>query len=93
MRFERLGRRACRQRRQHRRFDFDVIVLVEEAANLAHGFRAQLKHFARRQVALFAPEFQTAGDQIGIALPLANLGIVDPVHLVRHRQQSFCQEL
>ena len=86
MRLERTRGGARGERRQHRRLDFDVAMLVEKASNLAHYFRAQLENFARCQITFIAFKFQTAGDQIGVALTLPNLRIVYAMHFVRHRQ-------
>jgi hypothetical protein len=38
-------------------------------------------------------QFQTAGDQVDVALALANLRIVNAVHLVGQRQKRFREEL
>jgi hypothetical protein len=48
---ERAGNRARRFRGQHGRFDFDVAVLVQEAAHLADDFGTTLEDFTRTQFA------------------------------------------
>ena len=85
MRLERPRRRAGCQRRQHRRFDFYKVAVVQETANLAHDFVTQFEYFTRRKIVRVSRfQFQAAGDQIGVALALANFRIVYAVHLVRH---------
>ena len=38
-------------------------------------------------------DLQAPRDQVRVALALANLGVGDAVHLVRHRQHGFREEL
>ena len=78
---------------QHGRLDFDVAVVVEKPAQLAHNFGAHFENFARRYLAFFSFEFQTTRYQVGITLALANFRIVYAVHLVRHRQQRLGEKL
>ena len=71
----------------------DLRHAMEESIKTFTQLGATLEDFARGQFIFLAFQFQTSRDQIGVALSLANLWIADAVHLVRHRQQSFCQEL
>ena len=67
MRLERLGRRARCQRRQHRRFNFDVPVLVEKAANQENFAHFRIHH--QIDVALAVAQFD-----VGEAVPLFRQG-------------------
>ena len=90
--FEGTRRGPGRQRRQHRRFDFNISMILEDSSQLSHHRRAPFKHLARRERVVFL-ELQTAGNQIDVALALPNFGIVDAVHLVRKRQKRLRQKL
>ncbi|MND06802.1 hypothetical protein D3C83_284040 [compost metagenome] len=67
-------------------------MILENVSQLSDRRRARLKNFARREH-LFLLEFQTSGDEVYVTLALTNLGIVNAMHLVRHRQKSFRQKL
>src|SRR5438046_3981412 len=73
---------ACRQRCQHRSFDFHIAALVEEPAYQPDDLRSRFEH---------AADF-TAGDQIGIALAIPKLDFMQPVVLVGWRNESLCQK-
>ena len=91
MRLERLGGGAGRFWREHRRFDLDIAVVLEKAANGRDNPGADFEDLAGGQPVVL--DLQAGTDQIGISLPLANLGIRDAVHFVGHRQHRLRQKL
>jgi hypothetical protein len=93
VRDERARRRAGRQRRKHRRFDFDVAPVVEIAADLADDLRAPLEDLARSQFAGRPFLRRAAGDQVDVALAVAQLLVGHAVIFVGHRQQRLGQKL
>src|SRR5215470_1827271 len=86
-------RRAGRQWRKHRRFDFDVAVIVEIASNLADDSRAPLEDLARSQFAGKSFMRGAARNQINITLAVSQLLVGHAVIFVRHRRQRFGKEL
>src|SRR5262252_8303790 len=93
MRDERPRRRSGRQRRKHRRLDFDVASVVEIAADFADDLRAPLEDLARSQFAWRPFLRRAAGDQVDVALAVAQLLVGHAVIFVWHRQQRLGQEL
>src|ERR1700683_5626847 len=83
MRDKRTRRRSTENRVHHRRFHFDVIARVKKVPDFADDLRALQKSVARF----------LGGDQIEIALPVADLYVRQAVPLFRERQQRFGEEL
>src|SRR5215467_7761628 len=78
------GPRRCASRygMHHRRFHFNVTAAVEESAQLLDNPRAGHKYLAR----LFV------GNQVKIALPIAQFYVRKAVPLFRKRQQGLSEE-
>ena len=66
----------------HRRFDFDVAARIEKAPQLADNLRAPQENFSRAVI----------GDQVQIALPVADLHVGQAVPFFRQRQQRLAQQ-
>ena len=79
---ERPRRRAARNGVHHRRFHFQIVARVEEAANGGDGARANAERLPGCRV----------GGQIEIALAVARLPIAQAVVLLRQRMQRFGQQ-
>src|SRR5215468_8688650 len=93
MRDEWASRRAGRQWRKHRRFDFNVAVIIEISSNLADDPRAPLEDLARSQFAGESFMRGAARNQIDITLAVAQLLVGHAVIFVRHWRQRFGKEL
>src|SRR6185312_13541252 len=79
---EGLGRRAARNRLEHRRFDFEETARGQEAADRGDDAAA----VAQRRAAILAHY------QIEIALAIARLEIGEAVIFLRQRQQRLGQQ-
>ncbi|SAK91568.1 hypothetical protein AWB82_06493 [Caballeronia glebae] len=82
MRGERLGRRAARNRVQHRRFDFHEARLRHEIADRRDRLGARHEGLARFR----------RDDQIDVALAIAHFLIGEAVELVRQRAQRLREQ-
>ena len=82
MRDERLGRRAARDRMQHRRFDFEEAVAVHVAADRGDDLAARDEGVARLG----------GHDQIDVALAVLELLIGQAVELVGQGAQRFREQ-
>src|SRR5437868_7749251 len=83
MRDEGPRQRAAGDRLHHQRFDFQEATLRKELAHRRNDAAADLEDRARIRV----------DDQIEIALPVANLDVLQTVPLLRQRQQALGEEL
>ena len=81
MRAERLGRRAARDRLQHRRFHFEKTALLHETPDLAHDRDSFLENVARLLVR----------QQIEITLPVTRFDVLQAVPFFRQRPQRFSE--
>ena len=79
---ERLRRRAAGNRLHHRRLDLHEAAVVEELADLADDLAALEEDFLHLRV----------GHQIEVALAVADLGVGQPVPLLRRRTQRLGQD-
>ena len=75
-------RRAPGNDLHHRRFDFEIATLAQEAANVIDGLRAYREHAARFMV----------GDQIEISLAIAHLLVDQAMELLWQRAQRFGEQ-
>src|SRR5262245_19580832 len=93
MRDERLCGRAGRERRELGSFDLDITSLIEEVANFADDLRSPLEYFPGCQFSRRQFVRRAAGDQVDIALTVAQFFILHPMPFIRHRQKSLGKEL
>ena len=82
MRRERPRDRAARRGLHHRRFDFEIVLRIEERANVGDDRRARAKNLAAFLV----------DDQVDIALPVARFLIGQAVEFFRQRPQRLGQQ-
>jgi hypothetical protein len=76
------GESAAVERLQDRRLDLEEVARVEPAADRGDHLRAQDEQLARVLV----------GDQIELAPPIAGLDVLEPMELVRRRQQRLREQ-
>ena len=86
-------RRAGGERSEHWRLDFDVAPVIEEAPDECDDPGSADEDLARGELAGTTLLHGTTGNQIDITLTVPELLVMDPVKLVRHRQQCLGQEL
>ena len=82
VRHERPGNRSSRHGLHHRGFHFEVILRIQERANVGHYLRANAKN----------PATVLVHDQVGVTLAIANLLVRQAVEFFRQRTQRFRQQ-